>query len=89
MSLQVAQRAFIEALTFISFLESPSDTRLATVGVELEEDFVTHKNLYTMQPHFARKITQHHLTVLQRDFEQRIRQGLFNDALCFWCLAIH
>jgi len=76
-------------LHFHMFLQSPRDTGFAPVRVELQEHLVSHKHFDAVEPHFARKISQHHLIVPQRDFEQRIRQGLFYDALNFWCLAIH
>ena len=72
-----------------TLLQSPCYTRFAAVRVKFEEDLVPHQYLNPVQPHFARKITQHHLTALQRDFEQRIRQSILNDALYFWCFAIH
>ena len=92
--LHVAQRDFIEAFTFILYLlylslKSSCYSRLAAVRVKLEEDLVPDQYFNPMQPHFARKITQHHLAALQRDFEQRIRQSILNDALYFWCFAIH
>ena len=85
--LQLAHRGFIEAFTFI--LQSPRNAGLAAVRVKLEEDLVPDQHFNPMEPHFARKITQHHLTALQRDFEKRIRQSILNDALYFWCFAIH
>jgi len=82
-------RRFNLHLVFSASLKSPCYPRLAAVRVELEEDLVPDQHLNPMEPHFARKITQHHLTALQRDFEQRIRQSILNDALYFWCFAIH
>src|SRR3989338_4736363 len=92
--LHTAQRGFIDALTFILYLlslslQSSSYSCLPAVRVELKQNLIADQNLNPVYAHFAREIRKHYGTVVQRDSEQRIRQGLFDHALYFWCFGIH
>lgn len=70
-------------------LQSSGDPSLSPVGVELDQDFVSNKNLDAMQAHLAGEIGHYFLTGPETNAEQGIRQSLLDHALYFLCLLLH
>lgn len=79
----------MDAFTFTLFLEASRDAGFAAVGVYLQQDLVPDEHFDAVKPHLAGKIRKNLFSISKSDFEQRIRQGFFNDALYFFLRILH
>lgn len=70
-------------------LESPGNAAFPPIGVELNENLVSHQHFNAVEAHFACQIAQHRFPCLKDYSKQGIWQGFLNGALRLWCVILH
>ena len=96
MSLQFAQRGFIDAFTFIllqSFrpksLEPSGDAPFASIRIKLHHHAVPNEDADAVEPHLACKVRKYLFSRFERNTEHRVRQGFIYDTLHLITFGIH